>query len=108
MALTFANFKAKPPQKGGFRSGYVDITLDDSYSAGGWTITAANLRLDRIIDFRPPAVAIGTSLGYPLRWDHVTGKLLAFEGNASAGTGMQEMDATDLDGEVIRCFYEGD
>ena len=107
MALTFSGFKRKAPEKGGWRSGYVDITLDDSYAAGGWAITAANLNLTTIYNIVPPAGGIGSSLAYVLRWDHATGKLLAFEGNASAGTGMQEMDAADLDGEVIRCFYEG-
>lgn len=107
MALTFGNFKRMHPEIGGWRSGYVDITLDASYPAGGWPITAANLNLTNLYDLKPPAVGIGSSLAYPLRWDHATGKLLAFEGNAAAGTGMQEMDAADLSGEVIRCFYEG-
>ena len=104
MALAFS-IKAKPPQDGGWRTGFVDITLDASYSAGGWTITAANLRLDVLYYLEPPAVGIVSSLGYALRWDHVTGTLWAFESNTA--TGFQEIDAGDLSGEVIRCKYEG-
>lgn len=107
MALTFTNTKAKPPQKGGWRCGYVDITLDDSYPSGGWAITPANLKLSSIYALHPPAVGVGSGLAYALHWNHITGKLMAFEGNAAAGTGMQEMDAADLDGSVVRCYYEG-
>ena len=106
MALSFS-IKTLPGMDGGWRHGFVDITLDASYSAGGWTITAANLNLNTLYHLEPPAAGIGSSLGYVLRWDHAAGKLLAFEGNASAGTGMQEMDAGDLNGEVIRCRYMG-
>ena len=106
MALSFTT-KSMPPRDGMWREGFVDITLDGSYSTGGWTITAANLGLTSIYYLEPPAAGIGSSLGYVLRWDHATGKLLAFEGNASAGTGMQEMDAGDLNGEIIRCRYAG-
>ena len=108
MALQFTNFKRKPPQKGGWRSGYVDIVLDGSYSAGGWTITAANLKLTTIYAIWPPPVGVHTGpLAYTLHWNISTGKLMAFEGNGSAGTGMQEMDAGDLSGDTIRCYYEG-
>jgi len=108
MALSFGNFKAKAPQKGGWRSSYVDITLDGSYSSGGWAITAANLKLSTLYQLVPPSSGVGTGpVGHPLRWDHATGKLLAFQGSVSSATGLKEIDAGDLNGEVIRCFYEG-
>ena len=107
MAITFTNFKAIPPKKGGWRSGYVDITLDSSYSAGGWAITAANLKLNTLHQLVPPSAGVASSLGYPLRWDHATGKLQAFQGSAASNAGLKEIDAGDLNGEVIRCYYEG-
>jgi hypothetical protein len=85
----------------------VDITLDGSYSAGGWAITAANLKLSTLYQLTPPGPGVASSLGYALRWDHATGKLLAFQGSAASNTGMKEIDAADLNAEVIRCHYEG-
>lgn len=107
MALTFDNFKAKPPEKGGWRSGYVDITLDGSYATGGWAITAANLKLNTIYQITPPSAGIASARGFLLRWDHATGKLSAFQGSTASNAGLKEIDAGDLNGEVIRCFYEG-
>lgn len=81
----------------------MDITLDDSYAAGGWAIAAADLNLTTIRNIYPPAASI---TGFVLAWDHVNGKLMAFE-EADGATAMQEIDATDLDAAVIRCRYEG-
>ena len=106
MALAFANFKRFAPMKGGIRMGTVDITLDGSYSAGGWAISASDLNLTSIVAIIPPGPGVASNLGYPLRWDHATGKLLAFE-EADGGAGLQEIDAGDLNNEVIRCMYVG-
>jgi hypothetical protein len=93
--------------KGGVRWGFATITLDGSYPGAGWPITAANLKLNEIYYLEVPAVAEGaTHTGYPLRWDHATGKLLAFETNTTNGP-LQEIDGAELSGEVIRCLYMG-
>ena len=101
MALAFT-FKRKAPQKGGFRSGYVDITLDANYSAGGWAISAADLVLSTLHNLMPP----GSKNGFPLDWDHINSKLKAYQEADTAGA-LKEIDAADLDTQVIRCFYEG-
>ena len=102
MALAFANFKRMAPKKGGFRSGYVDITLDASYSSGGWAITAANLVLSTLHNLIPP----GSKNGFVLEWDHVNGKLKAYQ-EADGASALGEIDAADLSAAVVRCFYEG-
>ena len=101
MALSFT-FKRKHPQKGGFRSGYVDITLDAAYPSGGWPITAANLVLSTLHNLMPP----GSKNGFVLEWDHVNGKLKAYQ-EADGASALGEIDAADLSTAVVRCFYEG-
>jgi hypothetical protein len=105
MALTFST-KTMLPLDGGWRHGFVDITLDNSYSAGGWAIAASDLNLGTLYHLEVPSAGVAGSLGYPLRWDHATGKLLAFE-EADGAAGLQEIDAADLNGEVLRCRYWG-
>jgi len=107
MAITFQNFKRKPPEKGGWRRGYADLVLDNGYQAGGWAITAANLGLTTLYQLTPPSAGVAASRGFLLRWNHATGKLLAFQGSTASNAGLKEIDAADLNGEVIRCYYEG-
>ena len=102
MAITFATVKRFPPQKGGIRRGLVDITLDASYSAGGWTVTAANLTLNVLRDLRVPA----HKAGYHLEWDQVNGKIKAYQEQDTAAAS-KEIDAADLSTQVIRCEYVG-
>jgi len=102
MALAFANFKRKPPQKGGWRGGYVDITLDGAFPTGGWPITAANLVLNTLHNLIPPA----SKNGFPLEFDHVNSKIIAYQ-EADGASALGEIDAADLSGAVIRCWYEG-
>ena len=102
MALAFANFKRMPPKKGGWRSGYVDITLDNAYSTGGWAITAANLVLSTLHNLVPPAA----KNGFILEFDHVNSKIKAYQ-EAGTTDAFAEIDAADLSTVVIRCFYEG-
>jgi len=106
MALAFSNQRYNPPRRG-MRSGWVDVTLDGSYSAGGWAITAANLGLGTIYCLIPPGAAVKSSLGYPLLWNHSTGKLQAFQGSSASNVGHKEIDSGDLSSVVVRCYYEG-
>lgn len=105
MALTFASLKGIPPFKGGWIFGLVDITLDNAYTAGGWAITAANVGLPTggTLYCLIPSPSKG---GYVLEWDQVNGKLQAFQEADGAGA-MAEIDAADLNGEVVRCLVIG-
>ena len=103
MALAFATFKRMAPTKGGFRRGFVDITLDASYSAGGWAITKANLNLPNTLHaVIPPA----HKNGFHLEWDQVNGKLKAYQEQDTASAS-KEIDAADLSAAVIRAEYIG-
>ena len=102
MALAFANFKRMAPKKGGFRSGYVDITLDAVYPVGGWPVTAANFVLSTLHNLMMP----GSRNGFVLEFDHVNSKIKAYQ-EADTAAAMKEIDAADLTTVVVRAFYEG-
>lgn len=107
MALTFASKKGIPPFRGGLIFVLVDITLDASYVAGGWTITAANVGLPTngtLCHILPS----GVRSGYVLEWDQVNSKLKAYESSAD-NSALTEMttDTTALNAVVVRCLVIG-
>ncbi len=104
MALTFTAVKRFKPQSG-IRRGIIDITLDAAYAAGGWAITAANLSIKGagvILNLIVPA----HKNGYHLEWDQVNSKIKAYQEQDTAAAS-KEIDAGDLNTQVIRCEYVG-
>jgi hypothetical protein len=108
MALTFTDRQrwdlavAKGP-----RMGVVAITFDASYAAGGYAVTAANLKFDTtIVDIIPSP----TSGGFVAVWDRANSKLMAMYGNYDAGDGpLIEVpnDHAALNTEVTECLVIG-
>lgn len=106
MALAFANTKGPPPING-WIFGFVDITLDALYVAGGWAITATNVGFPTngtLYHVLPS----GVRSGYVLEWDHVNSKLKAYESSAD-NAALTEMttDTTALEDVVVRCLVIG-
>lgn len=93
--LGIAVVKRFKPQSG-VRRGLIDITFDGSYSAGGWAVLAADLKLNGILDIRLPSVE-----GKTLQWVPSTGKIAAHEASGD------ELDGNELDTAVARCEYIG-
>jgi len=77
MALSYANVKSLRPHRG-IRQAIIDITLDNSYDNGGWSITPAAITsysaIANVIYNLIPPVSRG---GYSFEWDQVNGKLKA-------------------------------
>lgn len=98
MALTFSKQAAVPHiERSALQVVKSRITLDASYSGGGWAVAASDFGLKNLLDLQVPGITPG---GYALSWNRSTGKLMAFE-EADGGTAMQEIDGTELDGVVI-------
>jgi hypothetical protein len=111
--ISFSNQKSIPPkQTSPFRVGYVDITLDDSYPAGGWSVTAANLNLTGLLYMVPPAFTLVGDTGAGFSWDATNKKIIAYLTGMTISGALKIYEVyggdTDIfDGEVIRCFYMG-
>jgi len=81
MTLACTRIYAYPKQKGGVRSGIVDITIPlGAYPAGGYTLAPADLKLDRIILIVPPgAVVYSGTTAYCVWWAPGAGKIKLFQ-----------------------------
>ena len=103
MALVFANFQRKYIAKGGYRTGYVDITLDTN--GPDFAVTAANLSLATLHNLQVPS----SKDGFMLEWDHVAGTIncLFFDYDAVADGAAIAITGAEMNGKVIRCYYEG-
>lgn len=109
MALTFGTPKPLTfGAKGGWRMGFVDITFDNSYPSGGEAVVASDLGLTGLYALMPPPAVITSATGYVIGWDHVNGKLTAFD-CAADGDPLDELGNTSavLSTLVIRCMYIG-
>jgi hypothetical protein len=128
--ISFSNQRQLPPAKTApFRAGYVDITFDNAYPDGGWSVSAADLNLTTLRFLGVPAFGTGTN-GYAvgLRWDITSSKILAhiikvtgtvtkamsgiYMTNATVANvehiyELDDGDATLLSGETVRAFYLG-
>jgi hypothetical protein len=88
MALSYSNVKTLRPNRG-VRQAIMDVTLDNSYDNGGWSIAASAITaaaggiLNRIFNLVPPA----NKSGYSFEWvpvaGNATGKLKALINNVS-------------------------
>lgn len=112
MALTITDTDAGPPQaiaggRAGYKSVIKTITFDNSYPAGGETLTAGDLGLSTLlyIDASPDD-------GYVVAYDYGTGKLKAYGSDSGADGPLIEPSSfgtpvTDLSAVVSRVFAIG-
>lgn len=87
----------------------VDITLDNSYPAGGYPLTAAQLGLgaNGVIYLVDPCTVSKTG-GWLVGWDFTNSKLQVFDGSGVASAVMHEIAAaTSLAAVVVRAFVCG-
>lgn len=76
-----------------------ELTFDNSYPTGGESLTAADVGLKVIEQFLPHGPAsdsdgTGGGFGNPVRYDHSTSKVQAFE-SAGDGDSMDEVGSTN-------------
>jgi hypothetical protein len=99
MALTFGTpVYERLPQSAGVKKGYLDITFDSSYAAGGEAIAYTNIKgLDNsILGLWPIAYNIKT---WAVQYDSTAGKLVANAVGAEA--------SGDLSGLTVRMYFIG-
>ena len=106
MALTFADVRRWSQPYNGIRYAIEDITLDNAYPAGGWPITAANLKFNTVI-YGGVVIGGGAPLGALLLWDTTNGKLMAFNAAAAGALFTELGTATFLNAKVVRMEFRG-
>lgn len=99
MAATLAVVKRFQARQGQPRRALFDVTLDASYPAGGYAITATQFGFKGIWMVNPnPVVA-----GYAFQWDVTNGKLKAYWTGAAVSAVLAEVTATtNLSTVVVR------
>lgn len=85
----------------------VDITLDNSYAAGGWQLTAQQLGFGAngtILAVMP----FNDVTGRLLFWDRATNKLVCRDASGAANAATPEITTlTQMSGVVCRCVVYG-
>lgn len=83
----------------------VDVTFDSAYPAGGESLTAADLGLNKI-EYVSDGV---TDTGYVTRYNYSTSKLQAFDSDYSTSTDgpLQETGTTNLSTSDVRVLVIG-
>lgn len=110
MAMTAHTFVAKrrfPAIKGGYRSGIIIFTPGAVYADGGFDITAANLGLNRIYGFIPPAFVQGASEECVTEVTYTSDTAIKLKMRTIAAGAQLTPGSDDLDSVPIRCFYWG-
>ncbi len=97
-SVEILNLRAGAGGPGGYRFRMVEVTLDASYAAGGYAVTAANFQLNTIK--KVWVVGLPGSTGsagsnFTVTWDKTNGKLKMWKGAAAPFT---EAGATDPNG----------
>jgi hypothetical protein len=86
----------------------VDVTLDNSYPAGGYPLTPQQLGFGlngQIVSVMAPASKTG---GWETDWDYTNSKLQVFDSSGAANAAMHEVAAaTNLTGVVVRLLCRG-
>lgn len=87
----------------------VDVTLDNSYPAGGYALAPAALGLGASgTVFMVDAATVSKTGGWLCGWDYTNSKLQVFDGSGAASLAMHEIGAgTSLAGVVVRLFVMG-
>lgn len=107
MAHTFTSKRKFPKIKGGIRRGIVDITFVDNYAAGGFDITPANLGLDRIYCFIPPAFIQGATEECMTEVTYTSDTAIKLKLRTIVA-GVENATAADFATKTIRCSYWGE
>jgi len=110
MPSTVHTFTAKrrfPAIKGGYRSGIIIFTPGAVYAADGFDITAANLGLNRIFGFIPPAFVQGATEECVTEVTYTSDTAIKLKMRTIAAGAELTASSDDLDGVPIRCLYWG-
>jgi len=110
MALTAHTFVAKrrfPAIKGGYRSGIMIFTPGAVYTTNGFDITAANLGLNRIFGFIPPAHVAGATALCVTEVTYTSDTAIKLKMRTIAAGVELTNNSDDYDSIPIRCFYWG-
>lgn len=100
MAVALATVKHSPD----LRRRIVDVTLDGSYAAGGYALTASQLGVLTIDNINASMVS---GHGFVPQWVSSTGKLKVYKSAGSAAA-LTECANTDLStSNVVRCEVIG-
>lgn len=87
----------------------VDVTLDNSYPAGGYPLTARDFGFgtNGVIFMVDPGT-VSKNGGWMIGWDYTNSKLQVFDGSAAANLAMHEVIATTvLTGVIARILAFG-
>ena len=111
MAIAYASVRRGV--SGNFRTNVVDITLDGSYAAGGYALTAASLGVGTILMLIP---YVRTGENVIAQYDGVNVKLKVLKGAStvtvtSGNAAFSELAANDTlisANTVVRCWVVGD
>lgn len=113
MAHSVSNVIADQPAEnvGREKVVYKKITFDNTaYATGGFTVTAASLGLNKILDVHAtPATDSGATTAYVMRFNHTSGKIQAFTSNGAAPAALAELPnaSTALNGFVTHLRVVG-
>jgi len=90
---------------GNQRRAIVDVTMSNSYSAGGESIAASDLDLDEIEE----AIVMegATTGGYVPRYDSASDSILLFEAGADGAALDEVAGSTDVSSETVRLDVRG-
>lgn len=93
-----------------WRARLQEITLDNSYPTGGYTIAPGDAGLSNIIG--AAVIGVPSGVGYWFLWNSTTGKLQAFEGSTGAASGdavefVEVANATDLSAVKVNLLFLG-
>jgi len=106
MALGYTIVKTLPKNVQ-YRWRVVDLTLDTDYPSGGYTLSAASLKLNGIIGVIP----CGQEDGYTPVWDRSAGKLKIMMDDLSSSTDGPAVDCdagrNDLENKIVTCIVFG-
>lgn len=100
MAITIGtvNLSNRNHVVGNRREVVCDVTLDNSYPTGGYTLTLATLGVDGVTDY---VFAFATTTGHTFTYNYATSKLMAWNGTT------QIANTTDLSAVVVRLVAQG-
>jgi len=102
MALTYTLVQPVRQWSKAVKIRFVQVTLDNSYPSGGYTLTAAGLNMPATFYVLPCAV----NGGYVAAWDSTNEKLRIYKCTASAAA-MTELGTTEANGLVVDLLVVG-
>jgi hypothetical protein len=112
-ALSFSveSIPFKPYMTGGYRFKIVEVTLDASYTLGGYAVTPANFGLVTIKKLYVMSVGAAGSggSGYGATWDRVNSKIKFWRTGTAVTTPLQEVAANEagLNGLILQVLAIG-